>query len=104
MTWNIEYGVPKTFDHAGKYEVTLTPKSGTNVLAVKSLTLLLDGKLASADSHSSRLGPGTVATNAIYKLELPIFPHGHKLILRMACESEGGTDNKGTFEVKPLLD
>lgn len=104
MTWDIEYGVPRTFDHAGKYEVTLIPKGGTNVLAVKSLAMLVDGKEVSRDAHASRLGPATAATNSIYKLELPVFPHGHKLQLRMACEVEGGTDNRGAFEVRPLLD
>ena len=104
MTLDIEYGVPKVFDHAGKYEVNLVPKGGTNTLAVKSLTMLVDGKEVSRDAHLARLGPATAATNASFKLELPVFPHSHKLVLRMACETDGGTDNKGSFEVKPLLD
>jgi hypothetical protein len=84
--------------NSGSYEETFAYKKGAYRLAIRSVELLVDGKVVAADQHAGVTG--AVNSGNTYILDIPQFAPGTAYTLRAEVRSEGGTDSSGEIQIR----
>jgi hypothetical protein len=100
--WRIHYGVPKAFQHPGIYRVSLMTRSGKNAIKIKSVALVVGGKVVSTDTHEAILRHKSNSNNNYY-LEWPYSAGAKADLLKVEYEVVDGTDNRGSISVSSVL-
>jgi hypothetical protein len=100
--WKIHYGMKRAFQHPGLYKITLSANRGNNTIKIKSVALVLAGKVVSRDEHEATLKRKHNVDNSYY-LEWPQQAEGKLGLLRVEYEPVDGTDNRGSVRVSPVL-
>jgi len=93
-TWAVrEWEIGRHVTGAGKIKVTFLYTGGGCRLDVRSVEIVVDGRIVAKDAHWGTTGARHEKNT--YSLEIGEFPAGATITLRAQIRSDGGTDSNG---------